>query len=29
MSRMAEGDQPLEQQLDEIGAQIDWVRDYL
>jgi hypothetical protein len=27
--RMAEGDQPLEQQLEEIGAQLDWVRDYL
>jgi hypothetical protein len=27
--RMAEADQPLEQQLEEIGVQLDWVRDYL
>jgi hypothetical protein len=29
MTAMAEADQPLEQQLEEIGAQLDWVRDYL
>jgi len=26
---MAEADQPLDQQLEEIGAQLAWVRDYL
>jgi hypothetical protein len=30
MGRMAEEQQqPLAQQLEEIGAQLDWVRDYL
>jgi hypothetical protein len=29
MSRMAEEQQPLAQQLEEIGIQLDWVRDYL
>lgn len=29
MRRMAETAQPLEQQLEEIGTQLAWVRDYL
>jgi hypothetical protein len=27
--RMADVAIPVEQQLEEIGAQLDWVRDYL
>jgi hypothetical protein len=26
---MAEGDQPLDEVLEEIGVQLAWVRDYL
>jgi hypothetical protein len=26
---MAETERTLQEQLDEIGAQLDWVRDYL
>lgn len=26
---MAEGNLPVQQQLEEIGAQLDWVREYL
>jgi hypothetical protein len=30
LARMAEAaDQPLDQQLEEIGTQLAWVRDYL
>jgi hypothetical protein len=28
-SPMTDADAPLEQQLEEIGTQLDWVRDYL
>jgi len=29
MTHMVEEQQPLAQQLEEIGVQLDWVRDYL
>ena len=29
IEEMAETDRSLKEQLDEIGAQLDWVRDYL
>jgi hypothetical protein len=29
MAQMTETAVPVEQQLEEIGAQLDWVRDYL
>jgi hypothetical protein len=29
IDQMAEAEQPLERELEEIGAQLAWVRDYL
>ena len=29
MARMSDLAEPIEEQLKEIGAQLDWVRDYL
>ncbi|MDX6511483.1 MAG: hypothetical protein QOE36_987 [Gaiellaceae bacterium] len=29
IARMTEADQPIAEQLEEIGTQLDWVRGYL